>query len=523
MYLCKIKITAEPADGRAAEAVGNILKSIVLPEDCELTASETPDSAAVIDGDIETLNAAKEKGVLCALILDENELNGMSDEALSLADELFVMPTENRYDERLLSVYISKLITRLKDMSDSRRLSVCLNTAIDSIPDLVWFKDEKGSHLNVNDSFCKAVEKTKRQIYKRGHYYIWDIPQEEYEKGEYVCLESEDIVMEARKTCIFDEKVKTKGGMREFKTYKSPLIDIDGTIIGTCGIAHDVTDLHNINSELNVILESIPFATLVEDEKGIILSVNSRFHELFEDTDAIIGKSYYDWKQQELSGKIIRFNEREEICIEINGEERYLHYGEEPIHDTFGETIGNIGIFSDVTEDRLKERSTIKSANTDFLTGLNNRRGLFGYLSAINTAHQITFISVDLDNFKQVNDNSGHHMGDVALELTAHILQTKFPEDFIARLGGDEFLVVIKRPCYLHDIQNDADDLLKMLKEQFSDHVEFLGLSASAGIFTEKLVNCGKYDFDCMLRLSDRALYKAKNSGKGICCTYDGD
>ena len=71
-----------------------------------------------------------------------------------------------------------------------------------------------------------------------------------------------------------------------------------------------MTDLHNINSELNVILESIPFATLVEDEKGIILSVNSRFHELFEDTDAIIGKSYYDWKQQELSGKIIRFNER---------------------------------------------------------------------------------------------------------------------------------------------------------------------------------------------------------------------
>ena len=67
--------------------------------------------------------------------------------------------------------------------------------------------------------------------------------KEEYEQGEYICLESEEIVLQEKKTCIFDEKVKTKHGMRQFKTYKSPIFDDNEQLIGTVGIAHDVTDL----------------------------------------------------------------------------------------------------------------------------------------------------------------------------------------------------------------------------------------------------------------------------------------
>lgn len=74
-----------------------------------------------------------------------------------------------------------------------------------------------------------------------------------YEQGEYICLESDEIVLEERRTCLFDEMVKSKQGMRQFKTYKSPLFDDDGTILGTVGIAHDVTDLANMGAELEIL------------------------------------------------------------------------------------------------------------------------------------------------------------------------------------------------------------------------------------------------------------------------------
>lgn len=116
-----------------------------------------------------------------------------------------------------------------------------LDTTINSVPDLIWYKDKNGAHLKVNESFCKAVNKTQEQIEGRGHYYIWDIEPDEYAKGEYICMESEYEVMEKRKTCVFNENVKIGDDIRKLKTYKSPLFDLDGSVMGTVGVATDVT------------------------------------------------------------------------------------------------------------------------------------------------------------------------------------------------------------------------------------------------------------------------------------------
>lgn len=116
-----------------------------------------------------------------------------------------------------------------------------LDATINSVPHLIWYKDKKGAHKKVNQSFCKLVGKTMEQIKDRGHYYIWDIEPEEYAKGEYICMESEYEVMNKRETCIFDEKVKAGEEMKQFKTYKTPLFDLDGSVMGTVGFADDIT------------------------------------------------------------------------------------------------------------------------------------------------------------------------------------------------------------------------------------------------------------------------------------------
>ena len=140
-----------------------------------------------------------------------------------------------------LSFYFRRLQEQIKEEKDFWLCQTWLDQTIDSSPDLIWFKDMQGAHLKVNDAFCELVGKTKAEIRGRKHAYIWGMTKEEYEKGEYVCLETDTEVQKLRKPCVFDEKVKGPEGVKQFKTYKTPIFDEDNTMIGTVGVARDVT------------------------------------------------------------------------------------------------------------------------------------------------------------------------------------------------------------------------------------------------------------------------------------------
>ena len=86
--------------------------------------------------------------------------------------------------------------------------------------------------------------------------------------------------------------------------------------------------------------------------------------------------------------------------------------------------------------------------NTDYLTGINNRKRLDAYINEkIRTSKpgkSFSAIMIDLDDFKSINDNFGHDMGDAALQATARLLNACIRNvDFIARFGGDEFFIVL--------------------------------------------------------------------------------
>ena len=141
----------------------------------------------------------------------------------------------------LARFYFANLLARIAERKRAWMQETWLQATINTLPDMVWFKDLKGIHLEVNDAFCTAVAKEKADVRGRDHYDIWDIPKEVYEASDYVCVETEDDVIAARRTCLFDEEVmKADGSLSKLKTYKTPIFDGD-TIIGTVGIARDVT------------------------------------------------------------------------------------------------------------------------------------------------------------------------------------------------------------------------------------------------------------------------------------------
>jgi len=215
-------------------------------------------------------------------------------------------------------------------------------------------------------------------------------------------MESEYEVMDKKKTCVFDETVKIGDSMRQLKTYKSPLFDLDGSVMGTVGVA------------------------------------------------------------------------------------------------------------TDVTQERIYEQMIINNANTDFLTGLYNRRYAYQFMER-EANNSITIFYLDLDNFKSVNDMYGHQEGDRALTLTTEALQKFMPDSMIARIGGDEFLVVQIGDQTAQEIENKRVWLQKQLDGIFAGEEHFKKLSASIGTaHSEK----GEIVMDALIGEADTFMYLEKNRKK---------
>ncbi|WP_322174121.1 hybrid sensor histidine kinase/response regulator [Acutalibacter caecimuris] len=135
--------------------------------------------------------------------------------------------------------------TRLRLEKDHWEISQYLDAAINSVPNMVWYKTRDGIHEKVNDSFCRTVNKTKEQVQGQRHAYIWDVEQD-----DPACIESERLVMESRRTQVSEETVLTGEGLRLLTTYKTPLYDLDGSVMGTVGVGIDVTQERAYEQEL---------------------------------------------------------------------------------------------------------------------------------------------------------------------------------------------------------------------------------------------------------------------------------
>ena len=406
---------------------------------------------------------------------------------------------------------IEKLLQHLQNRFDSFHYQNLLMTAIDSVPDLVWFKDKVGAHMMVNKEFSKTVHKSKDDIRGRGHYYIWDISEEEYKKGEYVCMESETETMDAGHTCIFDEPLKTSEGMKQLKTYKTPLYDMFGNIEGTVGIAKDVTDFGNMGLELSILVENLPFPLILCDVNWKVLKMNDSFKKLAgAESTPIEEFRYKEWllhnmtpvsDESDLDSK----SKEREYEINLGGQIRYYQVIEQEIIDYFQNVSGYFVILNDVSVAREYEKMILSEANTDALTGLYNRRYFEDFLRN-NANKPMTLIYMDLDRFKEINDNFGHKRGDHILKGSAKFIQEAFPDGITARLGGDEFTVIMEKLIAEDEVKKRCEALNKKICTLI--RANDLQISISYGISTTD----GTRNINGLLREADNRMYDQKRT-----------
>jgi diguanylate cyclase (GGDEF)-like protein len=156
-------------------------------------------------------------------------------------------------------------------------------------------------------------------------------------------------------------------------------------------------------------------------------------------------------------------------------------------------------------------------ARTDSLTNLYNRRHFDEYAQvefrrAKRYGYMLSFLVLDVDNFKSVNDCNGHGVGDAVLLSLSEILRSEVrPFDLLARFGGDEFLFMLvdtdEEQAY--SIAERIRNLVEQTAVVFDSHN--LNVCVSVGLTT---VQPGDMDLRLILKRADDALYRAKQEGR---------
>jgi diguanylate cyclase (GGDEF)-like protein/PAS domain S-box-containing protein len=171
----------------------------------------------------------------------------------------------------------------------------------------------------------------------------------------------------------------------------------------------------------------------------------------------------------------------------------------------------------DITDAVAASEALRRQALYDGLTGLPNRR-LFdqelhrAVREAPERGHQVALLVMDLDQFKEVNDALGHHVGDQLLRGVGDRLTTAFDDALVARLGGDEFALVLVGAVDLDRAKDVAARIGRALDEPFVMDDVRLQTNASVGI---ALYPEHAEDVSTLIQRADVAMYMAKRSGTG--------
>ncbi|MCU1552809.1 MAG: GGDEF-domain containing protein, partial [Arthrobacter sp.] len=176
-----------------------------------------------------------------------------------------------------------------------------------------------------------------------------------------------------------------------------------------------------------------------------------------------------------------------------------------------------------VFRQRIRLLDATRQARTDELTGLPNRRALYGDLPgrlAAAAGRPSAVLLLDLDKFKEINDGLGHDVGDRLLQQVASRLSGKLrPADLLTRMGGDEFVVHVG-DCAPDEAQAVALKLREALGDPYDLGGVTVQVNASIGI---SLYPGQGEDLSLLLRKADMAMYTAKSMRSGHAVYSDGD
>lgn len=205
-----------------------------------------------------------------------------------------------------------------------------------------------------------------------------------------------------------------------------------------------------------------------------------------------------------LAGEPQHFETQPESLSNRNYSVQYI-----PDRAADGTIQGVFALTKEITDFKTREKHLEDRANRDPLTKLLNRRGMETRVDGLPADTELSLILVDLDHFKQVNDNHGHAAGDEVLVKVAQCLIALCrPQDIAGRYGGDEFLLVLQAG---QDVaRRVADRTQQAIRRLSTSDPRCRELDSSIGIIAAR-----PDTFRRDIERVDQLLYQSKTKGRG--------
>ncbi|REL34545.1 sensor domain-containing diguanylate cyclase [Thalassotalea euphylliae] len=420
-----------------------------------------------------------------------------------------------------------------------------LKLVLDNIGACVFIKDTNGCYTYVNQLVCEMFNRPKEEIIGYDDHHLFSL-----DKSDDISKNDEQ-VLKYGKTISAEERniIAETGEVCFCLAVKKPLLDCAGNIIGMFGVATDITERKRMELEikqnnhlLDTILSNIDAFVYMKDRNYRFVYANTKTLELFNKSiDELLGHRLDELVPPESISNFNRMDDQlfasgekqvgEEHFVDDKGEDKYYWSTKIPLFDSDNEMNRYIGFSTDVTElsklrfqleqqvqaEIRKRMQQEQRAITDPLTGLYNRFKLnetmdseLGRVRRYRKSSSV--IIIDVDHFKDINDELGHQEGDKVLQAMAKIIASHIrAADIAGRWGGEEFLVI----CPETDLDGAIQVAEKIRKAIESAPIACVkNRTVSAGVAEAR----GHEQVSHFIGRADICLYQAKRSGRNKVC-----
>ena len=405
------------------------------------------------------------------------------------------------------------------EASQERLVAVMQNS-----PMHISIKDPAGQYQFVNKAFEITFGLAQSQVIGKTDTQLFPEPLAAiFEKLHFDVLHRKNRV-EA------EERIQIANQQQWFEFICYPINDEQGSIRAVCSQAINITERKELDEQKKLtakFFDSANEGIVITDINQNIIKVNHAFTKVtgYEASDVIgltpklLGSGKQDakfyaamWKDLNAHGwwQGELWNKRKDGSL-------YLEWLTiNTVRDELGELTNYIAIFSDITLIKASQQRLEYMVAHDELTDLPNRNELKGRMAqafarAKRRGNNFALMFLDLDNFKNVNDNLGHDAGDILLQQAAERLNLCVRgEDTVARIGGDEFNVLLEDVTETQ-IANTAQRILEKVSKPYLIKDQQVFVSASIGI---AIYPKDAEDLETLTKNADSAMYQAKEKGK---------